>query len=553
MDLYEKNKIKTKRYIKIKALLQKIYGFNTFKPKQYEIINRIVSGEDICAVLPTGYGKSLTFQIPALYLQKPAIIIVPLISLMEDQKIGLEKIGINACCYNHYVSDKKTLHREILEGKYQFIYIAPESLTKIKSLLEKLAETIGISLFAIDEAHCISSYGLQFRRSYRELTFIKDVFPNIPILAVTATATNLVSADICKVLKLSNNDPIKTSFDRPNLYLEWKRKSKNVEADLLPILNKYSDQSSIIYCLTKKETVKIQQIIANAGISCGLYHSDVDEDEKKKTHLDFVDNKIKCVIATIAFGMGINKPDVRVIIHYGAPKNVEGYYQEIGRAGRDMQKSYCYAFFGDRDFQIQESFIMSIQDILVRKHQLTLLEEMRKFAKTTECRRKILLKYFGEANRPNCNFCDNCCGADQEIVSQITKTAQNVEKETKLLLMLIESIKGRSFGLSMYINILRGSVSKTIPDIYKKSNFHGLGKYRSTVWWKELGEHLIRIGLLQQVHIRGKFMMNVIKVSQKGIMWMNTEELKNLLGDINVNNNESDTLQLHSVAMQCDC
>jgi RecQ family ATP-dependent DNA helicase len=535
MDPYEKSKIFTKRYKKLKTLLKITYGFESFRSRQYEIINRIICGEDVCAIMPTGMGKSLCYQIPALYIDKPAIIISPLISLMDDQRLILEEMGISSCCYNSNVSNKIQMRKDIMQCKYKFIYITPESIVNMRDFLERLEDKQGISLIAIDEAHCISSYGFDFRKSYRELTFFKEVLPKIPILAVTATATNIVGKDICKVLGFKNHEPIKTSFDRPNLFLEVRQKSKNIGSDIVPIVKKHNGESIIIYCLTKKETAKVSEILKMHKISCGIYHAGIDADAKTKTHHDFIKDKIKIIAATIAFGMGINKPDVRVVIHYGAPRSIEGYYQEIGRAGRDGKKAYCYAFYNFRDFKVQEAFIANSNVESYRDNQNKLLEQMKRYMMTKQCRRQILLEYFDEETQDKCDFCDNCCGTHKETDAKIITTEQNVQTEAKLLIDLIESVKNKSYGIGMYVNILRGSANKNITSVMRKNNFYGTGKHRSAVWWKEMSDNLIKQGFLQQVYLKGgRFPMQVIKVTKEGLTWTNMADLGGFLDGFNI-------------------
>lgn len=534
MDIYEKSKSHSKRYKNIKKILKIVYDYDNFKPKQYEIINKIINNEDVCAILPTGYGKSITFQIPALYIDKPAIIISPLISLMDDQRMILDELNITSCCYNSTVKNKIKLKTKILQGKYKFIYITPESIIELKDFFIKLEDIQGISLIAIDEAHCISSYGYDFRKSYRELNFLKIILPEIPILAVTATATEVVGKDICNVLGFKDVIPIKTSFNRQNLYLEVRIKTKK-EDDLLPIINKYTNESIIIYCLTRSDTEKIANILTIHGIKCGIYNAGIDVDDKAETHKQFMKGEIKVMVATIAFGMGINKSNVRVIIHYGAPKNIEGYYQEIGRAGRDGENAYCYAFYNYRDFKVQESFIVNGNNEEYNKTQKRMLNEMKNYLLTKQCRRQILLEYFDEYSDDNCNFCDNCLNIHQIIVPKISLTSnQNIEKEAKELINLIESIKNRSFGLTTYIDILRGSNSKKIPLSIKRSEFYSIGKDRSKEWWKEVGEKLIEKNFLQYVSIKGKFMMQVIKVTELGLNWINYAELNGIIDIPNI-------------------
>lgn len=546
MDPYEKSKMFTKRYKKIKKLLKKVYGYESFRSKQYEIINRIIKKEDVCAIMSTGMGKSLCFQLPALYLDLPAIVISPLISLMDDQRLILDKLGISSCCYNSTTENRSKMRKEILQGEYQFIYITPESIVNMKDFLTKLEDIQGISLIAIDEAHCISSYGFDFRKAYREVSFIKELLPDVPILAVTATATEQVGKDICKVLGFSHTKPIKTSFDRPNLFLQVNMKNelvkdektgkvrrKTIDEDIVPIIEKHLNESIIIYCLTRKETEKIAGILKLHKIKCGMYHAGMATEKKELAHKNFINGKVKVIAATIAFGMGINKSDVRVVIHYGSPKNIEGYYQEIGRAGRDGKKSYCYAFYNYRDFKMQENFINMVNDEAHKENLFFLLNRMKNFMITKKCRRQILLEYFDEDYIGKCDFCDNCCGVHIQESKKLT-TTQDIQKEAKMLIDLIESMPQRNFGLTMYINILRGSNSKSITAIMKKNKMYAQGKHRSVEWWKEMTEHLIKQNFLQSVPIKGKFMMQVIKPTKEGIMWANMAELGDFLGEMGV-------------------
>lgn len=543
MDSYEESKRKTVRYHKLKSLLKKTFNYDSFKPRQYEVINSVINGEDVCGIFPTGFGKSLCFQLPSLYLNKPAVIVSPLISLMDDQKINLEELGLTSCCYNSNVQDKKKLQTEILQGMYSFIYITPESIIKIIDFLKELETKQGISLFAIDEAHCISSYGFCFRPDFRKLSILRSHFQNIPILALTATATTEVGKDIIKVLKLNTMKPLKSSFDRPNLYIEMSKKSTTVrsskarttpiETDILPLVKDHPNQSIIIYCLTRKETESVSEVLSSNGVPCKAYHANISTSEKIQTHHDFIDNKIKVIAATIAFGMGIDKPDVRVVIHYGCPKSIEGYYQEIGRAGRDGNESFCYLFYNGSDFKIQEMFIRKNDDLPNRMVQFELLENMKKLVATTKCRRHTLLGYFDEEYSNPCKMCDNCRGKVHVVKEVSPKTSQDVDKEVHVLFDLFDEVNKtrKSYGKTTYIKILKGSVDKTVKKEMRSFEQFGKGRHKSIAWWTELMTVLLDRKFIQEIYV-GQFNVAIIKPTAIGIEWHKMEALSGIINDI---------------------
>lgn len=526
MDAFEISKSRTLRYRKLKRLLWQTFGYRNFKPKQYEIIYNLVARRDVCAVLPTGYGKSLTFQLTAIYLDKPALIVTPLISLMYDQCYGLSQMGISACCYNSR-SNKREMRSDILAAKYQIIYITPESLVSLSDFLLQIADTVGISLIAIDEAHCISSYGFDFRPSYRQITFLRDILPEVPILAVTATATADVALDICSVLKLNTKTIIKTTFNRPNLYLEIRRKSSKPLDDLLPIIREMADASIIIYCITIKDTENLAQLLRSRRIKCGVYNSTIDANDKDESHRDFLSGELRIMVATIAFGMGINKSDVRCVIHYGCAKSLEGYYQEIGRAGRDGAKSWCYLFYGQVDFKKQEILISRCDDAKYRQTLIEMLARMRSYVNTTECRRQVLLEYFDELFAGNCDMCDNCCGVNVG-TAESTLNLQDVHHEAQQMLSLIDTCD-RSFGVNTYINIIRGSRNKNMTPYLRRLAMYNQGSHRSVNWWRELVDNLIRLGYLQTVQCRStRIPMSVLKMTRQGSAWLATADIQDL-------------------------
>jgi RecQ family ATP-dependent DNA helicase len=557
MDEYETSKCKTKRYHKLKKLMKRIYKYEGFKPCQYEIINSVISGGDVCAILPTGYGKSFTFQLPALYLQKPAVIISPLISLMEDQRMILEKLGITSCCYNSTIPNKAEVRKGIMNNEYQFIYITPETITKHQEFLEQINIATGISLIAIDEAHCISSYGFDFRISYRELSFIRDIVPDVPILAVTATATEQVTKDICTVLKLNEPKVIKSSFDRENLSLHIKSKGKTISTDLIPIINRHRNDSIIIYCITRKDTEKITDLLKMHAIQCDLYHAGLPTPKRHEIHMAFLSNKIKCIVATNAFGMGINKSDVRAVVHYGCPSNIESYYQEIGRAGRDGAESHCYLFYSPKDFIVNKLFIDHIKSPTHRYHRTMLLQKMKGFISTFDCRRAMLLIYFDEVyGKDNCAHCDNCLkklGNDNESPTATNaipldkksnvQINDSTKKEVSMMINLISNVQKDSFtyGANTFINVIRGSKGKTIPIKLTKSPYYGMGHHRTIDWWKDLVRALIEKEYLEEITVKGGFFIRVLRATQTGIAFAVASQFKELFGDaLHIDNDASD-------------
>lgn len=497
MDEYELEHQNTKEYKKAVEVLKNTFSHSSFKPYQYRIINNIVKGNDVLAVMPTGYGKSLCFQLPPLITNELAIVISPLIALMADQKAIMDDLGINSCCYNSTltIKNKKAIENDLIDGKYQIMYITPESLVNLHDLIDKIYEKHGICMIAIDEAHCLSSYGFDFRPKYLEIVNIRKILKNVPVLAVTATATNNVIVDIQRIMKMKNNDFITTSFDRPNLTINVNVQSKNTIDQIVDILRGKTDNSkllksndtkkiivkknnllqkgsSIVYCLTRKDTENITEQLTSLGISTIAYHSGLTKMERDHAQMDFMNDKYECIAATLAFGMGINKPNVRTVIHYGCPQNIESYYQEIGRAGRDGEKSTCYLFYKQRDFIIQQKFINDIQDEKYKNHKAHLLSQISKYVSHNQCRRKYILNYFGQQpDFDNCKNCDVCNSVKQKIMSK--KTNKDDYKIFQILntILNIQVAKGFSFGSSTIALILKGSNSQKIKPWMKELTY----------------------------------------------------------------------------------
>lgn len=479
-----------KRCLKI---LRKIYGYESFRPNQYEIISHILDGKDVCGILPTGLGKSITFQIPAIYNKQSVIIVSPTISLMTDQVKRLNDLGLNACAYNSMVEDKQELLTDILNQEYQFIYISPEMINVNPKVIKKIHKNNPLCLIAIDESHCISSYGFDFRESYRNLSIIRELLPDVPILALTATATTTVIKDMHTNLCMTKPKIIKASFDRPNLKLIVYPKKKDYIKDVYEIIKNKKRRPAIIYCLSKKNTEDLSKYLNEQGIISAYYHAGMESKLRTKIHHKFLDGDIDCICGTIAFGMGIDKPNIRTVIHVTLPKAVESYYQEIGRAGRDGNESECYMFWNYGDLKMQKSFITSNKQASLesKKHSFELLKAMEDFAITKTCRRKVLLNYFDEKHDGKCGGCDNC-----GITVKKTKYNNEILMENLLTIVVDKPI--------------------TFPNLIKE-----LDKSSSvpTSKWEEIINELVNKNYIKQDK-------NKISILSKGTEWITNKQLE---------------------------
>lgn len=437
--------------IDLEQKLKEYFGYNEFRSYQKEIILTALEQKDVLAVLPTGAGKSLCYQLPALLLQGTALVVSPLISLMQDQVTSLYKNGIAAAYLSSGLHYRDV--REVLDNlkDYKILYIAPERLAD-PAFLECLKE-IEVSLFVIDEAHCISQWGHSFRSEYRKLSILKKLFPGTPIMALTATATDEVEKDI--ILQLAMKDPrlIKGSFDRPNLTVRINQKI-HLEKQLSSFLELQKDKAGIIYAATRKTVDETFRRLEEAGMSVGRYHAGMSDHERTAAQNNFLHDNIQIMVATVAFGMGIHKPDVRFIVHLDMPRSIEQYYQEVGRAGRDGLPAECLMFFGAQDIVVYNSFLDETADPAVRERTRKKTERMYGLCTSSQCRRKELLRYFGEKYPNDCMACDNCI--DDAEMSDGTVIAQKI-------LSCVFRLR-QNFGIRMLIDVLRGSKSQAVLD-----------------------------------------------------------------------------------------
>lgn len=402
-------------------VLKKNFGFDTFKGDQEAVIKNLLNGKDAFVLMPTGGGKSLCYQLPSLIMEGTAIVISPLIALMKNQVDAIRNLSeedgvahfLNSSLSKQAIEEVKV---DVLSGKTKLLYVAPESLTKEENV--EFLKSIKISFYAIDEAHCISEWGHDFRPEYRRIHPIMNEIGKAPVIALTATATTKVRDDIKKNLGIQDAPDFKSSFNRPNLYYEVRPKTKNVDKDIIKFIKSNPGKSGIIYCLSRKKVEELTEILKVNDIAAKAYHAGMDSAMRSQTQDDFIMEKIDVIVATIAFGMGIDKPDVRYVIHYDIPKSLEGYYQETGRAGRDGGEGQCIAFYNNKDLQKLEKFLEG-KPLAEQYIGRQLLRETTAYAESSVCRRKLLLHYFGESYEiENCGNCDNCQHPKKRVEAQ---------------------------------------------------------------------------------------------------------------------------------------
>lgn len=498
---------------------------------QWKIINEVLNHkQDICVVMATGYGKSLCYQFPSLYTGGTTVVISPLISLMEDQVTKLELYHIPACYLGSAQTNNAEAKAGVLRGEYRVVYLTPEYVSTDTAFLAQVQKSVGLTLVAIDEAHCVSQWGHDFRSSYRSLGCIRDKLPDVPIVALTATATPVVRKDICQSLKLRNATFVCTGFDRPNLFFEVLRKSGSIKDDFKPLLIRIGDRTkieysfdgpTIVYCPTKKATENVAKELCGLGVTCEFYHAGLSNKERKRVHHLFIRDEIQCIVATVAFGMGIDKPDVRKIIHYGAPKDIESYYQEIGRAGRDGLPSTCHVFYSTADFALNRHLLNEMTVQSFREHKLRMLNKLEQYLTTTDCRRRTILAYFEDQVDKSIGGKDDCCDncRNRALNPHVKDDKRDLTKEAKLLLNGIMLTGNGRFGISVPILVLKGSNSQKVPSWLTKKKEFGAGNFRSDKWWKSFGRQLMNLGFLQEKTNPGGF-GSLTALSAKGEKWL---------------------------------
>ena len=478
--------------INLTDTLKRYFGFDTFKGDQEQIILNLLEGNDTFVLMPTGGGKSLCYQLPSLVMEGTAIVISPLIALMKNQVDAMRNYSeedgiahfINSSLSKTAIDQVKS---DILSGKTKLLYVAPESLTKEENV--EFLKSVKISFYAVDEAHCISEWGHDFRPEYRRIRPIINMIGEAPIIALTATATQKVREDIKKILGMPDAKEFKSSFNRPNLYYEVRRKTNDIDKDVIKFIKANTGKSGIIYCLSRKKVEELAEILKANGINASAYHAGMDSSARSSVQDDFIKENIDVIVATIAFGMGIDKPDVRFVIHYDMPKSLEGYYQETGRAGRDGGEGQCVAFYSNKDMQKLRKFRQG-KPVSEKDVSDELLKETEAYAESSVCRRKSLLHYFGETYaEENCGNCDNCLNPKKQVEAKDSLCA---------VIETIMAVK-ENFKSDYIIDVLLGKeTSEVLAHRHEDLEVFGSGEGEDDKTWNAVIRQALIAGYLSK-------------------------------------------------------
>ena len=525
-----------KNKINLTSLLKQHFGFDTFKGDQEAIIRNVLDGNDTFVLMPTGGGKSLCYQLPSLIMEGTAIVISPLIALMKNQVDAIrnysEEDGVA-----HFLNsslkkaDIDQVKADILSGKTKLLYVAPESLTKEENV--EFLRLVKISFYAIDEAHCISEWGHDFRPEYRKIRPIINEICSAPVIALTATATHKVRDDIKKSLGIMNAKEFCSSFNRSNLYYEVRPKTKNVESDIVRFIKGQPGKSGIIYCLSRKKVEELAEVLRANEISAAAYHAGMDSAVRSQTQDDFIMERVDVIVATIAFGMGIDKPDVRYVIHYDIPKSLEGYYQETGRGGRDGGEGRCIAFYSNKDLQKLEKFLEG-KPIAEQDIGKQLLKETTAYCESSVCRRKMLLHYFGETyEKDNCGNCDNCLNPKKQVEAQ------------ELLCTVLETIIAvkENFKQDHIVNIILGKeTAEVVAHQHDDLETFGTGTSDEEKTWNAVIQQALISGYLEKdVENYG-----LLKITAAGKKYLKSPKPFKIVEDRDFDEEENDDMPMRT-------
>ncbi|MFP4089387.1 MAG: DNA helicase RecQ [Cyclobacteriaceae bacterium] len=486
----------------LKTYLKKYFGYSQFRGNQEAIIRNILDRKNTFVIMPTGAGKSLCYQLPAIIQEGTAIVISPLIALMKNQVDQLNALNINAQFLNSTLNKTEInrVKKETLSGEVKLLYVAPESLTKEENI--KFLQEANITFVAVDEAHCISEWGHDFRPEYRRIkSIIAQLGGNVPVIALTATATPKVQLDIQKNLQMEDADLYKSSFNRENLYYEVRPK-KQAKKQLIQFIKQHKGKSGIIYCLSRKKVEEIADFLRVNDINAAPYHAGLDPNVRMRNQDAFLNEDIDVIVATIAFGMGIDKPDVRFVIHYNVPKSLEGYYQETGRAGRDGLEGKCIMFYSYNDILKLEKFNKD-KPVTERDNSRMLLQEMIAYSESSVCRKKQLLHYFGEYLEEECGYCDNCMNPKEKFEGEsFVQTAIQAAHQT-----------GERFGINHLVAVIRGSENQYVSSYdHDKLAVYGKGREQDDIFWNSV----VRQTLLFEFLEKDIENIGALKITEKG-------------------------------------